>query len=607
MANRLVEAAQALFGFEIVRKQPEVAQQQANTQPSFVQKENEDGAVVIAPSGAFGTFVDLDGSIRSEAELISKYRDMAVNSPEVDAAIDEIVNEAISVEEEDTVKIILDDVDATDEVKEELMKCFEEVLDLLNFNNHAYDIIRRYYIDGRLYYHAVIDVAHPDEGVKELRYIDPRKIRKIREVIRRRATAQDQHLGPEGTIVVIKNEYYIYNERGFNYNTTQQQQASQGAAATGIRIAPDSIAHASAGLSDVNGTMVLSYLHKAIKPLNQLRAIEDASVIYRLARAPERRVWYIDVGNLPKMKAEQYVRDIMVKHKNRLTYDAATGEYRDDRKFLTMLEDYWLPRREGGKGTEVTTLPAGDNLGVMEDVLYFQKKLYSSLNVPVNRLNSDALFSLGRATEVGRDEVKFGKFIARFRNRFGQLFTKIMRRQVVLKGIMSIEDFDKIAPKFKYDFAHDNYFMEMKDNEVMTTRMDLLERVSQWVGRYYSNKWVCKYILRQSEEEVEEMKQEIVEEANDPIWSQPMPTQGGGMDGMMGDMGNMGPEELGGGGFLPGGDDMGGADGFPGGDQPNLDVSGGKPPTPDEKTPKTQQQRNGPRKKNEKKPPGQED
>lgn len=522
-----------LFGFELVRRKSE--EEIAQTRPSFVTRDDEDGAVVVAPSGGYGTLIDLDGTVRSEAELITKYRDMSLSS-EVDAAIDEIVNEAVSVEEEEPVKIIMDNVEATDEVKQAVRLCFSEIVDLMNFVNQCYDIIRRYYVDGRLYYHAIIDLTNPLEGIQELRYIDPRKIRKVREVSRRRLGPQDGSIGPEGSIQVIKNEYYLYNEKGFNYTAGTMQQSIGSVSAQGVKVSVDSIAHVGSGLTDVNGSMVLSYLQKAIKPLNQLRAVEDATVIYRLSRAPERRVWYIDTGTMPKAKAEQYIRDIMVKHKNRLTYDAASGQIQDDRKFMTMLEDYWLARHDGGKGTQVETLPSGQNLGEMDDVLYFQKKLYGALNVPVSRLNPDAGVSIGRATEVGRDEVKFGKFIARFRHRFSGIFLTLLGKQVVLKQIMSIEDWEKIKTKVRFDFAHDNYFMEMKDNEVQMTRMQLLEACLPYVGRYFSNKWITKFVLRQSNEESEDMREEILEEQADPIWSQPMPGQDP-MGGMM-----MGPD-----------------------------------------------------------------
>jgi hypothetical protein len=527
-----------LFGYELVKKKSDSEEQQAK--PSFVQKENDDGAVVVAPSGGYGTFVDLEGTVRSEAELITKYREMSLNA-EVNKGINEIVNSMVAIEEEVAVKIKLEECNASDLVKDAIEQAFEEIMTLLNFNNQSYNIIRRWYIDGRLYYHTIIDIKNPKDGIQELRYIDPRKIRKIREVTKRRIASQTSSSGggADAAVTEIKNEYYLYNERGFA--TSVSNQTPIAATATGLKIAEDSVALITSGLTDANGSMVLSYLHYAIKALNQLRAIEDASVIYRLARAPERRVWYIDVGNLPKAKAEQYVASIMNKHKNRLTYDAGTGEYRDDRKFMTMLEDYWLPRRENSKGTQVETLPAGENLGEMDDVLYFQKKLFDTLQVPQSRLNTDTPFTLGRATEITQDEVSFGKFIQRMRNQFSYLFTKLLERHIVLKQIMSLEDFQKIAPKIKYDFAHDNYFMEMKESEVQMNRFDLLEAASKWVGYYYSNEWVNKNILRLTEEEVDEMKDQIEEEKSDPIYSQPVP---GTEDPMMDGLDGMGPEEM---------------------------------------------------------------
>lgn len=890
-----------LFGFEIVRKSTEA--EEAQKKPSFVDKENEDGAVVIAPSGAYGTFVDLDGTVRSEAELISKYREMIGNA-EVGQAVAEIVNEMLQVEEEEPVKIDLSRVSATDPVKEAIQEAFDEVLDLMNFYHNGYEILRRWFVDGRFYYHIIIDETKTKEGVQELRYVDPRKIRKVREVIRRRLGNGNDGIGIEGAATETKAEYYIYNDRGFAVSQNQIQQGPVAAAATGIRIADDSVAQVTSGLTDVNGQMVLGYLQQAIKPLNQLRAVEDASVIYRLARAPERRVWYIDVGNLPKAKAEEYVRDIMTKHKNRLAYDARTGEYRDDRKFMcyaldtkiplldgrtltlqeimneyeagkknwvyscdpmtgkfvpgpvswagitkrssdvvrvtfdngesvvctpdhkfpvwnkglveakdlvgesvipgyrrkkelapgykteyeqiykndtktwefthrevarwkdgvgireeklhsekytsepkktihhvdydrfnnspenlvmmnrddhlkyhrdcakfgagrrlnkkgdftpiwrsrlseaakkrkplcktwkirtpddselivenlskfcrennlnrsnikgrfgsrkyhaeqlrnhkavsveflderldvgcltvdldetyhshhtylldagvytknTMLEDFWLPRREGGKGTQVETLPGGESLGEMDDVMYFQKKLYKSLSVPVSRLDSDNAFTLGRSTEITRDEVSFGKFVSRLRNRFGQLFTKVLGRHVVLKEIMSIEDWELISPKIRYDFAHDNYFMEMKDSEVQINRMDLLDRVSPYVGHFYSNEWVNRNILRLTEEEVEEIQEQIELEKSHPIYSQPVPGQ---EDPMMAGLDGMGPEEM------PVMDDMGGPpmDQDPNAEGPSPDPNAaGGGPSPSPEKPKTQQRRTNKRK-----------
>lgn len=499
-----------LFGFEFKREIP------VDTTPSFAPKEADDGAVVVAAGGAYGTYIDLDGTVRTEAELVTKYREMSLQ-PEIDSAVDEIINESIDISESDIVDINLDSLEIPDKIKKAIREEFKVVLNILNFQSRAYEIYRRWYIDGRIYYHVVIDEKNVQDGIKEVRYIDPRKIRKIREVAKRKVSGGE---GGEAVVPKVQNEYFIFNDKGFNYGNK-----SVGPTTTGMKIAKDSIVYITSGLTDTQGTMVLSYLHKSIKALNQLRTLEDALVIYRLARAPERRIWYIDVGNLPKMKAEQYVRDIMVKHKNRLIYDGATGEVRDDRKFMTMLEDYWLPRREGGRGTEVTTLPGGQTLGEMDDVLYFQKKLYQTLNVPVNRLNSDALFSLGRATEVTRDELKFAKFITRLRGRFSTLFTSLLEKQLVLKGIMSIEDWQNIAADIKYDFAKDNYFTELKDAEIIQNRSNLLMTMEQGgiLGKYYSHTWARKNILHQSDDDIEEQDEEIKEEETDPRWNPPNP------------------------------------------------------------------------------------
>ena len=497
-----------LFGFEFQRKIP------VDVTPSFAPREADDGAVVVAAGGAYGTYIDLDGTVRTEAELVTKYREMSLQ-PEIDSAVDEIVNESIDISEEDIVQINLDNLEIPERVKKAIRDEFGVILNILNFQSRAYEIYRRWYIDGRIYYHVVIDDKDTKSGIKEVRYVDPRKIRKIREVSKRKVPGGD---GGEAIIPKVQNEYFVFNDKGFNYGNK-----SVGPTTTGMKIARDSIVYITSGLTDTQGTMVLSHLHKAIKSLNQLRTLEDALVIYRLARAPERRIWYIDVGNLPKMKAEQYVRDIMVKHKNRLIYNGDTGEVRDDRKFMTMLEDYWLPRREGGRGTEVTTLPGGQTLGEMDDVLYFQKKLYQTLNVPVNRLNSDALFSIGRATEVTRDELKFAKFVTRLRGRFSMLFTSLLEKQVVLKGIMSIEDWQNIAADIKYDYAKDNYFTELKDAEIIQNRAQLMMTVEQGglLGKYYSHKWARRNILHQSDDVIEEQDEEIKEEESDPRWNPP--------------------------------------------------------------------------------------
>jgi len=495
-----------LFGFEFKRQTP------PDIAPSFAPKEQEDGAVVVAAGGSFGTYVDLDGTVRTEAELVTKYREMALQ-PEIDAAVDEITNETMNIDEKEIVKINLDGLEKVPEsIKKKIREEFDNCINILDFRRHAYEIYRRWYIDGRLYYHVIIDDKDTKAGIKEVRYVDPRKIRKIREVAKRKVKGGD--FG-EAVIPKTQNEYYIFNDKGFNYGNK-----AVGPSTTGLKIAKDSIIHVTSGLTDTQGTMILSYMHKAIKALNQLRTLEDALVIYRLARAPERRIWYIDVGNLPKMKAEQYVREIMVKHKNRLIYDASTGDIRDDRKFMTMLEDYWLPRREGGKGTEVTTLAGGQNLSQMDDVLYFQKKLYGTLNVPISRLNSDSLFSVGRATEITRDEVKFQRFVTRLRARFAALFTNMLEKQLVLKQIMTIEDFQNIAADLKYDFSKDNYFTELKDAEILQNRIDLANNFQPFLGKYYSQEWFRKNILQQSDDDIEDMDEQIKEEENsgDPRW-----------------------------------------------------------------------------------------
>jgi len=524
-----------LFGFEFKRKTEE------EIQPSFTPKDSDDGAVVVSAGSSFGTYVDLDGTVRTEAELVTKYREMALQ-PECDSAVDEIINESISFDEKELVKIDLDQLENIPEnLKKKIREEFENCLNILDFNRHAYEIYRRWYVDGRLYYHVVLDPEDPKAGIKEIRYIDPRKIRKVREVVKKRVRGGQS---TESVVQKVQNEYYIYNDKGFNYGNK-----TVGPTTTGLKIAKDSILHVTSGLTDTNGTMGLGYLHKGIKAMNQLRTLEDSLVIYRLARAPERRIWYIDVGNLPKMKAEQYVREIMVKHKNRLIYDAESGNIRDDRKFMTMLEDYWLPRREGGKGTEVTTLPGGATLGQMDDILYFQKKFYQTLNVPVNRLNSDALFSLGRATEVTRDELKFSKFISRLRNKFSMIFNKLLEKQLVLKQIMTIEDWNNISPDVKFDFTKDGYFQELKNAEIMDNRINLARNLQDMIGKYYSQEWLRRNILQQSDDDMEEQDKQIEEETNsgDPRWMSPedkmmqqqMDMQGDGMNGMPGEKENI--------------------------------------------------------------------
>jgi len=491
-----------LFGFTLGKK--DVVVQQPSDQPSFTlpNEAMDDGAVTITQNAHYGTYVDLEGSVRNEIELISRYREMA-NHSELEMAIDDIVNEAITHDNSGkTVDIRLDNLQQPESIKKKIRDEFNNVLRMLNFNNLADDLFKRWYIDGRIYYHVVVDESRPKEGIKELRYIDPRKIRKVREV--------QKDKDPKTGALVIKSigEYYVYTDKG---TTTQNYTTSVN---SGLRIAPESIINVNSGLMDAKNTFVISYLHKAIKPLNQLRMIEDAVVIYRISRAPERRIFYIDVGNLPKGKAEQYLRDVMVKYRNKMVYDASTGELRDDRKHMSMLEDFWLPRREGGKGTEITTLPAGQNLGELEDVKYFRNKLLQSLNVPISRLEPQqgGMIGLGRSTEVTRDEVKFGKFITRLRNKFSQVFDNALKIQLVLKGICSLEEWQDFQEQIYYDYLKDNNFTELRDAELLRERIALLNTVDPYIGRYYSTDWVKKNILQMSSEQIEQMEKEIEEE-----------------------------------------------------------------------------------------------
>jgi hypothetical protein len=486
----------SLFGFEISRRKNE--EEQAS-QPSFTPPNNEDGALTISSAAYYGTYVDLDGTAKNEVELISRYREMAMQ-PEIESAIDDIMNEAI-VQDDDgkIIEIVLDDLDQPEKIKKAIKDEFHTILRLLNYKHMAQDIFRRYYIDGRLYYNVLIDKENPIAGIKELRYIDPRKLRKVREIKKKK----DERTGAE--IIDVYNEYYIYNDKVVSGSSSNY-------GPVGVRITLDSIVSVVSGLMDSRRAVVLSYLHKAIKPLNQLRMIEDATVIYRISRAPERRIFYIDVGNLPKLKAEQYLRDIMVKYKNKLVYDAQTGEVRDDRKFLSMMEDFWLPRREGGKGTEITTLPGGQNLGELEDVKYFQKKLYNSLSVPISRLEPNQGFSIGRVAEVTRDELKFAKFVDRLRNKFSDIFNQALRVQCVLKGICTADEWDQFKEHIYYDFIKDNNFSELKDAELIRERLSLLSAVDPYTGRYFSQAWIQRNVLRLTDDQIKEMQGEIDEE-----------------------------------------------------------------------------------------------
>ena len=504
-----------LFGFTLGKQ--DIVQVEKPEQASFALPTEalDDGAVTITQNAHYGTYVDLEGSVRNELELITRYREMS-NHPECENAITEIVDESITHDEDGTVvDIVLDKLKQPDTIKRKIKEEFENVLRMMNFSNLADDIFKRWYIDGRLYYHVIVNEKNPKEGIQELRYIDPRKIRKVREVKK----GKDPKTGAD--IIQSIAEYYMYSDRG---QTTQSYTASVN---SGLRIAPEAVININSGLMDAKNTMVISFLHKAIKPLNQLRMIEDAIVIYRLSRAPERRIFYIDVGNLPKGKAEQYLRDIMVKYRNKMVYDANTGELRDDRKHMSMLEDFWLPRREGGKGTEITTLPAGQNLGELEDVKYFQKKLLQSLSVPYSRLESQggSMVGLGRTTEVTRDELKFNKFIQRLRNKFSQVFDHALRVQLALKGICTQEEWDEFKEFVYYDFKKDNNFSELKESELLQSRIQMVGMLDPFVGRYFSQAWVKKNVLKMTDEEVEQMQKEIDEEPENPALANPADSQ----------------------------------------------------------------------------------
>ena len=503
-----------LFGFQINKKGERKGQ-------SPVPPNAEDG-VAVAAGGYFGTYVETDAQARNEFDLIKRYRDMSLH-PECDSAVDDIVNEFVVNDLNDTcVQIDLTNLEVGASVKKRIREEFDYIKRLLGFDMKAHEIIRNWYVDGRAYYHKVIDLAKPTEGITELRYIDPMKIRRVRQKIKKvedpttvRGTALEHEWGDYV-------DYYIYNPQGFG---RQSSLIGTGdfAGNQGIRLAYDSVTFSHSGLMDMNRRMHLSFLHKGIKSLNQLRMIEDALVIYRLSRAPERRIFYIDVGNLPKVKAEQYLRDVMSRYRNKLVYDAQTGEIRDDKKHMSMLEDFWLPRREGGRGTEITTLPGGQNLGELKDVEYFRKKLYNSLNLPPSRLTDDNKgFNLGKTTEVLRDELKFTKFIGRMRKRFGELFHDILKTQLILKGVISPEDWDDMKEHIQYDFLFDNHFNELKEKEMQLARINLATQMDVFVGKYYSIEYIRKHILEQSEKEFKEIDKQMQKEidmglALDPI------------------------------------------------------------------------------------------
>ena len=475
-----------VFGFEIKRKD--------KSPTTIVDPSSDDGTYDAVSGGFYSAVMDTDGRSRTEDDLIRRYRDIAIQ-PECDSAIEDIVSEAIASDERDMcVSIALDNLQVSTSIKKRIKEEFERILQLLDFNNKAHDIFRRWYVDGRLFYHKVIDTKSPRKGIQQLRYIDPRKIKKVREV----------QTDKKGGVDVVKKfkEFYIYNQHGHQVNNTS----------TGVKLTFDSISYCPSGLIDMHKGTVLSYLNKAIKPVNQLRMIEDSVVIYRISRAPERRIFYIDVGNLPKIKAEQYLKDVMNRYRNKLVYDASTGEIRDDRNQMSMLEDFWLPRREGGRGTEITTLPGGQNLGEIDDITYFQRKLYRSLNVPISRLEAESQFSLGRSTEITRDELKFTKFVARLRKKFSVLFTDMLKTQLVLKGVIADEEWKDMKEHIQYDFLQDNNFTELKNAELMRERLEMLGQVESYVGTYFSKEWVKKNVLKFTDEEIESMETEIDQE-----------------------------------------------------------------------------------------------
>ena len=487
-----------LFGFTIGRTQKE---NEAKEKLSFALPQYDDGAIDVAgtPGGAYGTYLDMEGAAKNETDLIHRYRNMAL-FPECELAVDDIVNEAVVADrEESAVSINLENINLSLDIKQKIVDNFHEIIDLLQFNQTGYDTFKKWYVDGRLYYHIIIDPNNPKRGILELRPIDALKIKKVRQVIPPKSYELDKNPNPK------IEEYFAFNEGGISGDKGGNI----------IRIAPDSIAYCHSGLLSDDRKLVLSYLHKAIKPLNQLRMIEDAVVIYRISRAPERRIFYIDVGNLPKIKAEQYLRDIMTRYKNKMVYDASTGELRDDRKHMSMLEDYWLPRREGGRGTEISTLPGGENLGELEDVIYFQRKLYKSLNVPSSRLEQDSGFVLGRAQEISRDEVKFTRFIERLRNRFNHLFNTCLEKQLILKGILTLNDWRNVQQKIHYEWQTDSQFAELKEAEMLQERLNLLQSMNfadEIVGNFYSKEYVRKRILKQTQEEIDEIDRQIAAE-----------------------------------------------------------------------------------------------
>jgi hypothetical protein len=496
-----------LFGFNFGKKKEQKDSEE--TPKSFVAPDSYDGAFTVEAGGFFGTYVDFAGSIKDENQLINRYRSLALY-PECDSAIEDIINEAIVLDEiNSVVDVGLDGVSLSDNIKSKITSEFKNILHILDFKNRGHEIFRRWYIDSKVYYHIIIDNSNPAKGIQELRPIDPVKIKKIRKVETKQSTT-DQSAVP---LVNKVEEFFVYTntDKDSIYQTT----------GSGIKIHPDSIIYAHSGTVDSASKKVVGYLQKALRPLNMLRQIEDAVVIYRISRAPERRIFYIDVGNLPKHKAEQYLRGIMNKYRNKLVYDSATGEVRDDRNHLHMLEDFWLPRREGGKGTEIQTLSGGENLGEMDDVDYLLRKLYKSLNVPLSRLESENGFNMGRSAEITRDEVKFYKFIDRLQKRFSGLFLSILRIQLLSKGILTENDWNRVKQDISFMWNRDNYFSELKENELIKERLDMLNVLNEYIGRYYSVEWVRENILKQNQEEMEEMDKQIQKEKEMGIIPEP--------------------------------------------------------------------------------------
>ena len=509
-----------LFGFSIEdndsKKSPGVV--------SPIPKSNEDGVDHYLTSGFFGSYVDIEGVYKTEYDLIKRYREMALH-PECDGAIEDIVNEAIVSDLNDSpVQIDLDNLNAGDSLKKKIREEFKTVLELLDLDKKCHEIYRNWYVDGRLYYHKVIDLKNPHDGIQELRYIDALKMRYVRESITKKdkgggVQVQDGRDNPMNSPFPNIKEYFVYNPK---QNVAPYGGQPGKGSGGGVKFAKDAISYCTSGLVDRNKGTTLSYLHKAIKSLNQLRMIEDSLVIYRLSRAPERRIFYIDVGNLPKMKAEQYLRDVMMRYRNKLVYDAGTGEIRDDKKFMSMLEDFWLPRREGGRGTEITTLPGGQNLGELADIKYFQSKLYRSLNVPESRQGGEGGFNLGRSSEILRDELKFTKFVGRLRKRFSRMFNDMLKTQCLLKNLVTPEDWDQMEEHIQYDFLYDNHFSELKEAELMTERLNIAATAEPYVGKYYSQDYVRRKFLRQTDEEIIEQDKLIAKEIEQGIIPDPM-------------------------------------------------------------------------------------